>query len=207
VLILIKPHVVVLFLLVAALWAYRSRRWAVFWSGALALFTASCTVALINPHIFSQFLTRTGLVVREDYPYPNLGGLVFVLSGHHILALLPQVIGLIWALIYWGRHRSSWNWKTDGMFVLALSIACSYYSYPYDEILILPALLSAYAFGRRAVLLLGFLIANMGYAFYISNLAGKFGLGPLFLCWTASAWLITYILSQKRAAESATAST
>jgi hypothetical protein len=203
VLILIKPHVVFLFLIVAALWAYRSRRLAIIWFGSIALFVLGGAAMLINPHIFAQFLARARLVVGEDYPYPNLGGLIFVLSGHHGLALLPQVIGMIWALIYWHRHRFTWDWKTDGMFVLVLSIACSYYSYPYDEILLIPALLSAYALGKRGIFLTGFVIANLGYAIYISNLAGKFGFDSIFLCWTASVWLITYALSQRRVLEPA----
>ncbi len=203
VLILIKPHVMLLFLIIVALWVYRSRRLAIIWFGSFALLVLSGVALLINPHIFAQFLARTRLVVGEDYPYPNLGGLIFMLSSHHSLALLPQVVGMIWTLIYWHRHRFTWDWKTDGMFVLILSIACSYYSYPYDEILLIPALLSAYALGKRGIFLMGFVITNLGYAIYISNLAGKFGFGSQFLCWTASAWLITYALSQRRVLEPA----
>jgi len=198
VLILIKPHVIFLFLIVAALWAIRSRRLSIFGFGALAVLVCSCVVLMLNPHIFTQFLERTRLVVGENYPYPNLGGLLFVWSSRHVLALLPALVGLIWALIYWARHGSSWDWKTDGMFVLVLSVACSYYSYPYDEILIIPALLSLYALGRRKIFMLGFVIINLGYAAYISNLAGKAGLGPLFLGWTATAWLLTYMFGQNQ---------
>jgi hypothetical protein len=137
-------------------------------------------------------------VVGETYPYPNVGGLLFATSGHHVLALLPQLIGVVWLLFYWWQHRSDWDWKTNGMLVLLCSVACSYYSYPYDEILVLPALIAAFANGNRRIFLAGFVTTNLAYVVYLFQIAGKFGFGPLFLSWTATAWLLTYALSQTR---------
>ena len=114
------------------------------------------------------------------------------------MALLPQLIGIAWLLFYWWKHRQNWDWKSDGLLVLAVSVACSYYSYPYDEILALPALIVAYAVGNRRIFLTGFFVANLGYASYIFKLAGTFGFTYMFLWWTASAWLITYILARSQ---------
>ena len=192
-----KPHIALIFLIAVILWTVRFRRWSILVSGAIALSAACIAAFSINHRIFAQFLERTGLVVNETESYPNLGGMLFSASGHHILALLPQCIGVVWLLVYWRKHGSDWDWKTNGMTVLLVSVTCSYYSYPYDEILMLPPLISAFLTGDRRLFLAGFLATNLGYVLYISNFAGHYGFGYMSLWWTASAWLITYVLAFK----------
>jgi len=197
-LVLGKPHVALLFLIALALWIVHTRRWTIVLSGLLALLTASLVVQLINPHIFAQFWARTMQVVNETESYPNLGGMLFLVSGVHALALIPQIAGLIWVAFYWKHHRHNWSWWEHGTLVILCSVVCSYYSYPYDEILALPALLIAYANGNRRLFLLVFAITDLGYITYISGIAGHFGFGYMFLWWTALGWLLTYVVSQRR---------
>ncbi len=96
-----KPHVVLLFLIAIALWIVHSKRWSILFSGSLALASASLAAILINRYIFLQFWQRTMLVVHETESYPNVGGLLYSISGLHVLALLPQIAGLIWLVFYW----------------------------------------------------------------------------------------------------------
>lgn len=91
------------------------------------------------------------------------------------------------------------------MMVLLCSVVCSYYSYPYEEVLALPALLYAYAKGNRRIFLLVFTLTNIGYALYISGIAGHVGYGYMFLWWTAAGWLLTCVLAQSRQLSSALA--
>jgi hypothetical protein len=193
-LVLGKPHVVLLFLLALVFWTIQHKRWSIILSGGLSLAAASTVAVALNPHIFAQFVERSTLVVHETDPYPNLGGILYLVSGQHMLALLPQVIGVIWLVFYWRKHRADWDWKTHGMTVLIVSVVCSYYSYPYDEVLALPALLLAYASGNRRIFLGGFVAVNLGYVIYLSSVVR--GLSYMFLGWTASGWLVTYILSR-----------
>jgi hypothetical protein len=196
-LILGKPHVALLFLLALALWIIQTRRWIIAVSGSLALLASSLIVELINPHIFAQFVNRTNLVVHESESYPDLGGMLYLLSGVHALALIPQIAGLIWLVFYWKEHRHNWNWWEQGPIVILCSVVCSYYSYPYDEILALPALLIASAGGRQRPFFIAFSIVNLGYLAYLTGIAGHFGFGYMFLWWTATGWLITFIVSQR----------
>ena len=83
------------------------------------------------------------------------------------------------------------------MTTLVVSVACSYYSFAFDEILVLPALMAAFAKGNRVILLAGFLVTNLGYAIYISSIARQWVHGPMFLFWTATAWLLTFLLSRR----------
>jgi hypothetical protein len=195
VLVLGKPHVALLFLIAVALWMVQQRRWRIFISGCLALLVASLSVEVLNPHIWSQFIGRTTLVVHESEAYPNLGGMLYLITGVHALALIPQLAGLIWFALYWRKHRGHWSWWEHGTFVVLCSVVCSYYSYPYDETLALPALLVAFARSRPPFLIV-FLITNLGYALYITNVAGHFGFGYMFLWWTATGWLAACLLAQ-----------
>lgn len=198
-LVLGKPHVALIFLLAIALWTVQTKRWAIIYSSVLSLAAACAAMLALNAHIFGQFLERTREVVDERMPYPNLGGILYIATGIHTLAILPQIAGILWLLFYWSRHRNTWDWKSDGMLVLASSVACSYYSYPYDEILVLPALVMAFLTGNRKVFLLLFAVTELGYGFYLLQIAGKFGFSYMFLSWTAAAWLITYVASQPSA--------
>ncbi|WP_348262192.1 glycosyltransferase family 87 protein [Telmatobacter sp. DSM 110680] len=197
-LVLGKPHIALLFLIAAALWTLFYRRWIVLISGTLALTSASIAAIIINPHIFAQFWRRTILVVNETESYPNFGGMLYAVSGMHALALLPQLAGLIWLAFYWLKNRSTWDWEKHGAIVLLCSVACSYYSYPYDEILALPALIFAFAKGERRVFLAVFALTNLGYGLYISNVTGHFGFGYMFLWWTATGWLFACCLALRR---------
>jgi hypothetical protein len=190
-----KPHVALLFLIAVALWSIYGKRWAVLYSAGLALAVSCIAVGAINPHIFSQFLERTRLVVGETVSYPNVGGILYASSRSHVLALIPQVAGVLWLLFYWFAHRNDWDWKRQGMLVLAVSVACSYYSYPYDEILVLPALIAAFLTGKRTIFYLCFATTNAGYAVYLFQIAGSLGFSYMFLSWTATAWLLTYLAS------------
>jgi len=137
-------------------------------------------------------------VVGETESYPNLGGMLYSLTGLHALALLPQLAGLIWLVFYWRKHRRHWDWEEHGLVVLLLSVACSYYSYPYDEILAIPALIVAFAKGNRLWFLVLFVLTNIGFGIYISNVAGRFGYGYMFLWWTALGWVLVYASAQRR---------
>lgn len=194
-LVLGKPHVALLFLVAVVFWIVQRKKWPVFISAVSALTTSCITVLAINPHIFSQFLERTRQVVDETVPYPNIGGILYLASGNHAVALIPQIAGLLWLIAYWHHHRDQWDWKREGMLVLAVSVACSYYSYPYDEILVLPALIGAFLKGNRKIFWVCFVVTNIGYAIYLFQIAGSLGFSYMFLSWTATAWLITYAAS------------
>ena len=195
-LVLGKPHVALLFLITVFLWIAYTKRWAILVAGSLTLSFASLAALLINHHIFRQFHERSLLVVHETESYPNLGGILYSISGVHLLALLPQIAGVVWVFFYWKSHRANWEWLRDGMLVLLVSVTCSYYSYPYDQILGLPALISAFATGKRRGFLVPFVLSDLGYAIYISNAAGLFGFGYMFLWWTGLGWLAAYLLAQ-----------
>jgi hypothetical protein len=143
------------------------------------------------------------MFAHERAVYPNLGGLLYIAFGHHSLAFIPEGIAVVWLGGYWWRRRTTWSWKTHGMVVLLVSVTCSYYSFPYDEIILLPAIIAAAALGNRRLFYPAFVLVNAGYAFFLWVPSDKFRVTHMFLSWTASAWLLTYLLSRPQPGRSA----
>lgn len=195
-LIIVKPHIALLFVLAILFWSVRNKRWSVILGGASTVVLASGIVGLLNSNVFAQYSAFIVEFSKEATPYPNLGGLLYVLTGRHILAYLPQIAGVGWLAYYWKKHRHDWTWNTDGMYVLLVSLACCYYSFPFDQIIVLPALMVAFARGNRRIFWSGYIAINIGYFLYIWGIAGRLGFGPMFLWWTYPGWLITFLLAE-----------
>jgi hypothetical protein len=196
-LIIPKPHLLLLFIVAVVLWAVHQRRWLILLSAVTTTTIASAAILLLNPHVFAQYLVFVREFSRETTPYPNLGGLLYTLTGQHFLAYLPTIAAIIWLAVYWTRNRQRWDWNIHGMTVLMVSIASSYYSFAFDQIVMIPALMVAFAAGNRLWFYAGFALTNLGYVLYISGAAGHFGFGPMFLWWTFLALLFTYLLSRR----------
>jgi hypothetical protein len=197
-----KPHVVLLFLAAVVLWSIRNKRWPVLLGGALALGLEGAIAAVINPHIFSEYFDFVREFSRETTPYPNLGGFLYVLTGHHFLAFAPQIAGIIWLTVYWIKHQRHWDWKNHGMYVVMVSLVSCYYSFPFDQVILIPALVIAFANGNRRLFWCGFILTELGFFVYVSGIAGNFGYGPMFLWWTSLGWFTTFVLAQARSFDS-----
>lgn len=191
-----KPHLLLLFIAAVVLWAVHKRRWQVLLSAVITTAIASAVVLLLDPHVYAQYLAFAREFSRETSPYPNLGGLLYTMTGQHVLAYVPTLAAIAWLAVYWTRNRQAWDWKTHGMTVLMVSIAFSYYSFAFDQIVMLPALMVAFATGNRLRFHIGLVLTNLGYVLYISGAAGHFGFGPMFLWWTSLALLFTFVLSR-----------
>lgn len=193
-----KPHITLLFLIAIACWIVHHRRWTVFLSGFITMVAACMTAILINHQVFHQFLERSRLVVHETESYPNPGGILYATFGSHWLALVPQAVGMFWMLYYWSKNKPAWKWEYHGLVALMVSVASSYYSYQYDQVLCLPALLVAFAYGNRRAFLLPFIITEAGFLAYLSNGAGRYGYGYMFFWWTPLGWLTAFLLAKTR---------
>jgi hypothetical protein len=193
-----KPHLLWLFVGAVTLWTIHQKRWKVLLSASLVTILATIAVALINPHVMAQYFAFARQFSRETTPYPNPGGFLYTISGSQFMAYLPMFAAIVWFVVYWVRNRHSWDWKTEGMTVLVVSVSCSYYSFAFDQIVMIPALMIAFGLGNRLLFYVGFVLTNLGYVLYISGVAGHFGFGPMFLWWTSLAWLITFMMSRSR---------
>jgi hypothetical protein len=181
----VKPHVCLIAMLVILLWAFLTRHHRLWLS-----FVASVAVLVLiswalNTHIFELYARLVREIIGYRETYPNLAGALMTATGRREWGFLPFVIGFSYEMYRLIRGPATWKWREEVPRVLLVSLVTSYYSYSYDEVMVLPALMAAYLKGRRSIWITGSVITNGAY------LRGLLPAGYLHVWWTGSAWALT----------------
>jgi len=198
VLIAIKPHLFYLFWIALLLWALDQRRWSALLGGALAGLAATAIPLAFNAAVISQYL-HTAL---NDPPFywatPTLGAVLRLLFGvdKYWLQFAPTMVGLLWFLAYWQRHKRQWDWAEQMPLLLLVSVLTTSYGWEYDQVIVLPAVMQMavwiYENKQRptAGLAVGTHLAITSIAIAINLVVGS----NFWYMWLAPAWLLSYIL-------------
>ena len=109
------------------------------------------------------------------------------------LQYLPAVLGCIWALAYFQRHREHWDWIEHGAPLMLVSVLVSPYSWPMDQVILLPALLHAVYRTRSRTLVAIFALSSALVGVW--SLRGDLPLYSAFYLWFPPAWLAWYIFA------------
>jgi hypothetical protein len=196
----LKPHLLIPFAVVLLAWIILSRSYQVL-AGALVALAASCAlVYFIDPMAwvqYGQMMRESGVVGQEFIPCLNVLLRLWLNPKALWLQYLPTVIGSIWMLgLFWPR-RSNWNWLHQGNLVLLVSVVMAPYSWPFDHVLVIPALLSGLYYTRSRDLIAALALANacVGVAIYYQ--AGSSAGMYLWTIWAAPAWLAWYLLADR----------
>ncbi len=195
---LIKPHLLYLFIIALFLDTLAHRRWGILlgFVGALALSSALATVA--NPRVWEQYIGAVTHNPPRDWATPTLGGLLRLFVGieHSWLQFLPPVLGLLWLLFYWHRHRQGWRWEQHFLLLVLISVTTAAYGWSFDLLVVLvaliPVLLRLLEIRRRPAamaLLAAYLIVDVVSLFTSFVQFFYVWLGPFFLVW--------YLLAQR----------
>jgi hypothetical protein len=192
-----KPHLLLLFWLALFLWSYHRRSWQVLTGFLSALLVASLTACAVDPRAFEQyfFLWRQGEIVREVIP--TLSGFLLLAAGtgRYWLQFFPSALAAAWLVWHWLRHRDRWNWIEQAPLLLLVSLLATSYSFPFDQIVLLPCVLQMVSRLRSA----GRGTVGFAAASYIAINAGLLALilmqrTTFWYVWTIPAWLILYLL-------------
>jgi hypothetical protein len=193
----VKPHLYLLFLLVVLAWALGTRAWRLL-AGLGAALAASCAFAtVVDVHAWQQYRTmvRTAGIMNEFVP--SLSDLLRWLVNREALGLqfLPACVGCVWALWYFRRHRGNWDWMDQGLLVLIVSVLCAPYSLFTDEVVLLPAMLTAVyraENSRRSLIPFG-VVAGIA----LFEVMGNIAISTVFYLWTVPAWLAWYLYATR----------
>jgi hypothetical protein len=192
----VKPQLFFAFAVVLGLWALRRRRFLLGLVSAVAF--SLITGAILDGSGWSHYagMMRGADLANEFIPTLSLAFRLMIHRSSVWLQFVPCVLACGWAAWYY-RGRS-WDWRTDGMLVLCVSVAAAPYEWVTDEAVLLPAILfglyratgralTAYAVIAGLALLLVLFGAGMNSGFYV---------------WTSAAWLgwYCYVLSSSRRA-------
>lgn len=195
----LKPHLLLPFAAVLAVWIVLTRAWKLLAGFAVALAFTSALATLIDPSSWTDYarLMRSPSVENQFIPC-LAGALRHWLRPHSVwIEYLPVFLACLWALAYFWRRRAHWDWLSNSSSVILVSLLAAPYLWLYDQCLAIPALLcGAYSTRSRSVLAaLAFLILAADVEICFVKVAST-----LFL-WTIPAWLLWYLIARATAQE------
>jgi len=209
VLIAIKPHLVYLFWIALAVWAVRRpvpTRWKVIAGGLLAGLLATAIPAACNPDVLDQYRDAMTHRTPEQWKSPTIGSLLREVFGadRFDLQFVPALVGLAWLLaVAWRDRHREWNWaERMPMLLLVSFVTASYGAWPFDLVILLPAVIRvaaglAVAGDRVRVWLWAAIYAAINAAALAMNLTHC--TSELFV-WMAPTLLVAYVALRPRAA-------
>jgi hypothetical protein len=190
---MMKPHLLVLFWLVLALESLRRREVRIVAGLVTGVAISSLAAMALDPHVWSHYSAAMRAEGMETGFYPNISSLLrsLLAPGALWVESLPTILALLWTIVYWARVRARWHWAREGALMMAVSVLVAPYSWPFDQVLFLPAVLVGLASApKKAGLVLGILsLGELAVALRFPIL------GSLWYAWTAPAWMLWCIFA------------
>jgi hypothetical protein len=119
------------------------------------------------------------------------------------LQFVAPVIAILWFAYYWHKHHHTWFWLNEVPILLLVSTVSAPYTYTYDQIILIPAIIQAVVWlvldwKRWSTLIFAmlFLIIN------ILDLVLHMRLSDFWFIWMAPALFIWYLLIRRMYANS-----
>src|SRR5689334_6968148 len=193
-----KPHLFYLVWLALFLWSVKSRDVRVIAGAGVSVCTAIAAALIVDPAALSQYRA----VMTSDYIWgytSGAGGALRLLleENNHLLQFAPTLPGIIALAWYWRRYRKDWQWRERLPVVLTLSILTAAYGWPFDEVVLLVAVVmiavqcTDNAFMRRSALV--WLIGNFAASLLVVLRYGD--AGGMTVC---AAGVLTYLIFAAR---------
>lgn len=202
VLVAIKPHLVYLFWIALAVWAVRrpAGRWQVIAGGVVVGIIATAIPLATNPDVLTQYWEAMTHRTPEQWKSPTIGSYLREAFGEDRFGLqfVPTILGVAWLICDWltKRHRP-FEWAERLPMILLVSFAtASYGAWPFDLVILLPAVIHVAATirGHRIWFALAAWVA-INAAALGSNITG---LTSDTFVWMSPSLLLAYVLLRPR---------
>jgi hypothetical protein len=193
VLVAIKPHLAYLLWAAIAVEAITRGRWRVIVGGALTGIVCALLPLAFNPQVWHQYADAMGNRPPAQWLSPTLGTVLRMVFGaeYFRLQFVSVVVGLAWFAWFRWKHRHNWNWTDQLPLLLLVSfVTAPYGAWPFDMVLLLPAIFAMLAKAHRS------LLVNRSWApgsprFTVAGVLGiNLGCLALNLCQTGSFWFL-----------------
>lgn len=193
-LISVKPQLIYLFWPAVLFWSIKRKNWTVLLGCGITILIASAISVIINPNIFQHYLVNIRFHSPLVWATPTIGGyLRYFIFG--VDKFWPQyigpVIGLAFFGFYWIKEKHTWRWAKNTPDLVLGSAITSFYSWTYDQVVILSAVMKAWIQllprGRSA----GLLIAIF-FLIQLLNLILHRYLDDFWFIWFTPAMLLWY---------------
>jgi hypothetical protein len=199
----LKPHLLLPFGIVLLAWIFQTRRYRLLAGAALALALAFAVALILDPHALADYRQMMALARVDRVAIPCLSNALrrAVAPDAMWLQYLPAVLGCIWAMVYYRRHRFHWDWTKHGSLLALVSLIVAPYSWFTDQVVVVPALLHALYTTRSRTLVSVLALASAIVQLSIFG-GGTRMLHSPWLLLTAPFWLGWYLLATRSAQES-----
>ena len=200
-----KPHLLSLFWVVFVLWIVLRRKAEIAIGFVSALILATTFALIFDSHVFQHYreMLHTASIGNEFIP--ALSGVLRLVFFRRMfwVQFVPMVLGLIWAVWFFVRNRSSWDWHQHGPALLVVSVLTTPYEWLSDETVLLPAILQAAAlvYAARGNLRM---TAKIGIAVFILLdvlllliLKAKVPFSTGIYFWSSLVWFFWYFRARK----------
>ena len=117
---------------------------------------------------------------------------------------LPTLLAAVWILFYWWRQRADWQWSERLPLVLLVSLTTSAYTWTFDQVVFLPALIQGASWlGHQRLPWYRSVAALLYIAIDLAHFALRFFVAEeLWYFWLAPSLLIAYLVYRWEAARS-----
>ena len=189
----LKPHLFLPFGVVLLAWMVASKCYKVLFGAAGAFAVSTAIAFVLDPLAWTHYSQMMRAMRVDKLPIPCLSNLFrrSISPDTMWLQYLPVAIGCIWAILYFRRHRESWDWMAHGSPLMLVSVLVAPYSWFIDQAILIPALLHGVLLTRSRGLLATLALASA--VIEIGPLRGLPVLHSPFYLWTAPAWLSCYL--------------
>lgn len=195
----LKPHLGLPLACACLLWCVRERRWQLL-AGSAAGFAVLLLPVWIRPGLMAQYLHAMPTIWGDAAP--AWGGVLRAIFGYGLtwLQYVPVVPGIVWAVFYWWRNRSRWNWKQHLPMLLLVGLITMPFGWTYDEVLLLPVFISAAVCllaqdDRRFTYRMAAFYVAMNVVMFTMNV---FGLRDHWYLWNVPLWLVAYVIVMRK---------
>ena len=196
----IKPQVALIFWIALLFWVIKQRRWLIFLSIAITVLLLTLIAMVFNPHIIQQYFVMLQTYRISEWANPTIGAyLRFFWFGtdKFWLQILPSLFGGLWFLFYWYTHNKTWNWVYELPVLLLVSQITSPYTWTYDQVILIPAVIQAVIWiatdwKRWSTLILVIIFLGLN----ILDLILHMRLSDFWFIWLAPALLIWFLMTR-----------
>ena len=199
-----KPHLLALFWLVLLIriLCKREKEIALGFCSALLL---ACGIALAgDTHVFQHYRAMLhGSAIASEF-IPALSGVLRLLFFRRMfwMQFIPLAVGAIWAIRFFLKNRSWWDWRDHGLALLVVSVLVTPYEWLSDETVLLPAILQAAAFAYLArqnlkfLSKIGLIVFGMMDLLLLLILKAKVPFSTGIYFWSSLVWFFWYFRSR-----------
>jgi hypothetical protein len=192
----LKPHLFLPFGLVLLVWIVVSRHWRVLLGFVTAMAASCAATELIDPAAWSQYAhwAANSGISNEYIPCVAVELRNLIDPSAKWLVFVPAVLGCLWALWYFWRHREHWDWVENGSLLMLVSLLVAPYCWIYDQSLALPALMFAawHTTSRKLLAVLAAIFVVIELETFLA-----FWEAHTVYLWVAPAWLVWYLVARR----------